>query len=74
MEGSHHNAESDAGRLNFQFPYRYSLEIVLIYYQQPFILFFINTSAAYISMDRGRIEDRATRQCYSIKIQVQYSI
>nr|CAG4641604.1 EOG090X048D [Eurycercus lamellatus] len=42
VEGSQ-NSESDAGRLNFQFPYR---------------------------MEHGRIEDRATRKWYSIKIQL----
>nr|CAG4648589.1 EOG090X048D [Polyphemus pediculus] len=41
VEGSK-NPDDEAGRMNFQFPYR---------------------------MDRGRIEDRATRQWYSIKVQ-----
>jgi beclin 1 len=57
-------SEDDTGRLNFQFPYRFVKTVTILLNDALIIMVFL-----YFRMERGRIEDRATRQWYSIKIQ-----
>ena len=51
---------------DFQFPYRYDILLFILNQSGPSMLFFLDD---VLRMEKGRIEDRATRQWYSIKIQ-----